>query len=120
MSLLYYTQILCPTTTILTYRDSLSIDVSNKSDLKKEIGLDSISASQLSRKLRDIPPVIFEEIFNQIKLEALAKRGANFYRNNLGQLNIIDASTVSMALSNYPWADFRSTKAGIKIHTRYL
>ncbi|MFP4199462.1 MAG: IS4 family transposase [Halanaerobium sp.] len=100
--------------------DSLSIDVSNKSDLKKETGLDSISASQLSRKLRDIPPVIFEKIFDQIKLEALAKRGSNFYRNNLGQLNIIDASTISMALSNYPWADFRSTKAGIKIHTRII
>lgn len=100
--------------------DSLSIDVSNKSDLKKEIGLDSISASQLSRKLRDIPPVIFEKIFNQIKLKTLTKRGANFYRNHLGQLNIIDASTISMALSNYPWADFRSAKAGIKIHTRII
>jgi hypothetical protein len=100
--------------------DSLSIDVSNKSALKKEINLDSISTSQLSRRLRDIPPVIFEKIFNQIMLEALAKRGANFYRNYLGQLNIIDASTISMALSNYPWANFRSTKAGIKIHTRII
>jgi predicted ATP-dependent endonuclease of OLD family len=25
-----------------------------------------------------------------------------------------------MALSNYPWADFRSTKAGIKIHIRII
>ena len=65
--------------------DSLSIDVSNKSDLKKEIGLDSISASQLSRKLRDISPVIFEKIFTQIKLEALAKRG-------LTSIEIISAS----------------------------
>jgi len=53
--------------------DSLSIDVSNKFNLQKETDLDSINASQLSRRLRDIPPVIFEKIFNQIKLEALAK-----------------------------------------------
>jgi len=41
---------------------------------------------------------LFSKIVAELELEALAKRGSNFYRNNLGQLNIIDASTISMAL----------------------
>lgn len=50
----------------------------------------------------------------------MAKRGSNFYRNNLGQLNIIDDSIVSLVLSNYLWGYFRSTKAEIKIHIRII
>lgn len=29
-----------------------------------------------------------------------------------------DSSTVDLCLSVFPWADFRSTKAGIKLHTQ--
>lgn len=35
----------------------------------------------------------------------------------LDKLHLIDSSTISMCLNGYEWADFRDTKAGIKLHT---
>jgi hypothetical protein len=43
----------------ISFFDSLSIDVSNKSNLQKEIDLNAISDSQLSRRLREI----FRQLF---------------------------------------------------------
>lgn len=31
----------------------------------------------------------------------------------------VDATTISFNKDDYPWADFRETKAGIKIHVQY-
>jgi hypothetical protein len=30
----------------------------------------------------------------------------------------IDATTIDLCLSTFPWADFRRTKGGIKLHTQ--
>lgn len=38
----------------------------------------------------------------------------------MGKIHLIDSSTISLCLSQYKWADFRKTKAGIKIHTRII
>ncbi|OPX86901.1 MAG: Transposase DDE domain protein [Pelotomaculum sp. PtaB.Bin013] len=32
------------------------------------------------------------------------------------RIHIIDASTITLCLSSYKWADYRKTKAGVKIH----
>ena len=98
----------------------LSGVVKNDQDLQKILNLESISTAQLSRKLRDTPPQVLQAIFKDLKIKAIAKKGVNFTRNNFQQLNIIDSSIVSMAVSQYPWAEFRKTKAGIKLHTRIV
>lgn len=98
----------------------LSTEVKNDEDLQKILKLKSISTSQLSRKLRDTPAQVLQAILKELKIRILAEKGANFARQDLNQLNIIDSSTISMAVSQYPWAEFRSTKAGIKIHTRIV
>jgi hypothetical protein len=36
------------------------------------------------------------------------------------RINIIDASTISLCLTKYLWAEFRGTKAGIKLHQRII
>jgi hypothetical protein len=38
----------------------------------------------------------------------------------LGRLYLIDASTVSLCLSQYPWAYYVNSKAGIKLHLRLV
>jgi len=105
----------------LTNADSLthlSTIVSNDDNLEKIINLESISTSQLSRSLRDLEPEHIEKIFKELVTKSLAQNGVKYVRNTLNQINIIDASTISMAISQYPWADFRKTKAGIKLNMR--
>ncbi|WP_459931722.1 IS4 family transposase, partial [Desulfosporosinus burensis] len=46
------------------------------------------------------------------------KKGFGLIQQRLGNLFMIDASTISLCLSKYPWAVFRKTKAGIKMHLR--
>src|SRR3712207_9308888 len=36
-----------------------------------------------------------------------------------GTIKLIDSSTISMAKTYFQWAEFRSTKAGIKLHTKF-
>lgn len=38
----------------------------------------------------------------------------------LGPIHLIDSSTISMCLSQYRWAEFRQTKAGVKAHVRVV
>lgn len=98
--------------------DYLSLKVINSEDLQRVLKLKSISASQLSRKLRDLPPTVTYEMFSHLAQEMLVKKGANFVRRNLNQAHLIDATTISMAVSQYKWAEFRETKAGIKVNLR--
>ena len=105
----------------LTQADSLthlSTIVSNDDDLQKMINLKSISTSQLSRTLRELDPAHINEIFKDLVMKAIAKNGVEHVKNNLQHINVIDASTISMAISQYPWADFRKTKAGVKLNMR--
>lgn len=37
----------------------------------------------------------------------------------LGNIKLIDSSTISMALTYFKWAEFRSTKSGIKLNTKF-
>ncbi|MBZ4688734.1 MAG: transposase, family [Clostridiales bacterium] len=90
----------------------------NNDDFSKAMELDSISASQLSRRLRDLPTELTESLFKSVALQAAREIGSNSLRQNLGQLYLIDSTTISLCLSQYPWAYFRKTKAGIKVHLR--
>ena len=85
------------------------------------LGLQSISRNNLSNSLMKRPAIVFEKTFNMIlsqlqktKNHATDKR---FKFKNL--LYAIDSTTISLCLSLYEWASFRTTKAGIKIHTSY-
>jgi hypothetical protein len=37
---------------------------------------------------------------------------------SIGRIYLIDSSTISLCLSQYRWAHFRKTKAGVKLHLR--
>ena len=42
--------------------------------------------------------------------------GINKVNRELGAIGIIDSSTISLCLTRYPWAVFRKTKGGVKLH----
>jgi len=99
---------------------ALSAKVSNNDELQKVLGINSISASQLSRRLNNIDYDHWGTVFTQV---ASITRKASKKSNPLpfaSRINIIDASTITLCLNIYRWADYRSTKAGVKIHQRVV
>jgi IS4 transposase len=90
----------------------------NNNEFSQEIQLESISASQLSRRLREMKPGIVQELFKKVIAQIGVKLGSRNLEQGSGNFYIIDSSTISLCLSKYPWAEFRKTKSGIKLHLR--
>lgn len=95
----------------------VSEKVKRKKTVQRQIGLESISKSQLSRKFGDIPSEIFQVILHHLVQKLHQILGPKKADKALGKIHLIDSSTLSMCLSQYEWADFRDTKSGVKMHT---
>ncbi|GMA66102.1 IS4 family transposase [Alicyclobacillus fastidiosus] len=80
----------------------------------------SISASQLSRKLRETPSYFLDFVFRECVEQITRQVGAKRANEKMRRINLVDSSTISMCVSQYPWAEFRSTKAGVKLHLRLV
>lgn len=94
----------------------IAVDALNE-DFQKELGLTSISASQLSRKHNQVSSNLLSEIFLDLVRQIRLHSHPSGQRKSL---KIIDSSTISLCLSQYDWATFRKTKAGIKLHLRLI
>jgi hypothetical protein len=95
----------------------ISSSLHNK-DLSRMVKLNTISFSQLSRKLQNMVlqtvEFLFKEMVNQVGIQT----GFNPIRKELGRLYLIDSSVISFCLTRYRWANFRKTKGGVKVHLR--
>ncbi|WAH38030.1 IS4 family transposase [Alicyclobacillus dauci] len=98
----------------------ISLELEANESLQKELALDSISASQLSRKLRETPSTFLDFVFRQCVEQITRQVGIKRANEKLRRINLVDSSTISMCLSQYPWAEFRRTKAGVKLHLRLV
>ncbi len=98
----------------------LALQCQNNEDVQKALSLSSISASQLSRRQNAASPEWFEKIFRELVKHLLARTKPTGTFKNIGKLYAIDASTVSMCLTDYEWAGFKKTKAGVKLHQRVV
>lgn len=98
----------------------ISFKVKHKKRLQRELGLKRISSSQLSRKLSDLPPEIFKAVLHHLVQQIHREFGEVKGNHLLGKIHLIDSSTISLCLSQYRWADFRNTKAGVRIYTRVV
>ena len=79
------------------------------------LGCSKLSRSNLSRMNEGKPYELYEVLFGKL-LQRCQRHapGHDFkFRNPLYSL---DASTIDLCLSVFPWADFRSTKGAIKLH----
>ncbi|WP_139132122.1 DUF4372 domain-containing protein, partial [Fusibacter sp. 3D3] len=97
---------------------ALSKHLNSSVALQNAIGLESASHSQISRKLNSLNPNHMKQMFNQVVKDAHIYLKPNAVKSSLGNLYMIDSSTISMCITQYPWADFRKTKSGIKLHLR--
>jgi len=90
----------------------------NSEELRKIIGLESISHSQISRKLRDFDPMIVQQLFKDIVQRTKIELGTKLFSKASKSLILIDSTTISISFSKYRWASFRKTKSGVKLHLR--
>jgi hypothetical protein len=102
-----------------SYTD-ISAKVQQNKKLQQSIGLESISISQLSRKLRDMDAAFLQAVFKDLVQQLFRKLGEGKATNKLGSIHLIDASTISLCVSKYRWAEFRKTKSGVKLHLRFI
>lgn len=84
----------------------------------QSIDLESISYSQIARRLKAIPTIVLRVLFQDLIRQAGTKMGFLKIRDYLGRIYLIDASVISLCLTRYRWAEFRKTKGGIKLHLR--
>lgn len=89
-------------------------------DLQKATNLESISFSQLGRRLNQIPTEVFQEMFLDLVAKIHQKTHFEKRRQLTTPLKIIDSSTLPLNLNNHKWAEFRKTKSGIKLHLRLV
>lgn len=87
-------------------------------DMKQAIGLNEISASQISRRLNTLPTEALQVLARDLITQYQFKKGTTILRKTIGRLYLIDSSTISLCLSTYNWAVFRKEKGGVKLHLR--
>ena len=102
----------------LSGRDSLRDIVENMSAQAHRLyhlGSAKLSRSNLSRINEDKPYTLYEALFGRLlnRCQSMAPGHHFRFKNPLYSL---DASTIDLCLSVFPWADFRSTKGAVKLH----
>jgi putative transposase len=102
----------------LTGRRSLRDLVDNVSAQQQRLyhlGSSKLSRSNLSRINENKPHELFQDLFALLlkRCQTLAPGHGFRFKNELYSM---DASTIDLCLSVFPWASFRKAKAGIKLH----
>ena len=102
----------------LSGRNSLRDIVDNMSAQMHRLyhlGSAKLSRSNLSRINEDKPYTLYEALFGKLlsRCQAVAPDHNFKFTNTLYSL---DASTIDLCLSAFPWADFRTTKGAVKLH----
>ena len=82
---------------------------------QQELGLSSISSSQLCRKNNQVNPALLEQVYYQLVKRIHSKANPERLRT---KFKIIDSTTIVLCLQKFKWAHFRSSKSGIKLHSR--
>jgi len=79
------------------------------------LGSVNLSRSNLARINESKPYTLYEALFAKLlhRCQAVTPKHNFRFKNDLYSL---DASTIDLCLSVFPWADFRSTKGAIKLH----
>lgn len=79
------------------------------------LGIEKVSRSTLARVNKSQPSSLYESLFNRLlhRCQSRAPRHGFRFKNRLLSM---DATTIDLCLSVFPWAKFRTTKGAIKLH----
>ena len=102
----------------LAGRVSLRDVVSNlKAQTRKlyHLGAGEVNRSSLARVNEQQPHSLYEALFAKLlsRCQVVSPKHRFRFKNKLYSL---DASTIDLCLSVFPWADFRTTKGAVKLH----
>lgn len=89
-------------------------------ELQHTTDLDSISFSQLGRRLNQVPTAFFQTVFLGLVSQIHSKTAFEQRRKTTTPLKIMDSSTLPLNLNHHKWAKFRKTKSGVKLHLRLI
>jgi hypothetical protein len=113
-----WSQFTCLVMAQLSGRNSLRDIVDNLSAQMHRLyhlGSRLMSKSNLARMNEDKPYELYEALFARLLQRCQGAKSGHAYRfKNL--LYSLDASVIDLCLSVFPWADFKTTKAAIKLH----
>src|SRR3712207_7423969 len=90
-----------------------------QSDSKLKESIKSVSLGMLSNYNNHIDYNVYIPILNELISNTLEQLPISEKIKKFGTIKLIDSSTISMAKTYFQWAEFRSTKAGIKLHTKF-
>ena len=80
------------------------------------LGLRVIARSTVADANKSRPVDFFKDLFSEMYALCATKAPSHKFRFK-SKLYSMDASTIKLCLQLFPWAKFRKTKAGIKMHT---
>jgi len=113
-----WSQFVCLSMAQLTGRNSLRDMIENISAQAHRLyhlGSTKLSRSNLSRINEDKPYTLYEALFNKL-LKRCQRHVPGHQFTFKNKLYSLDASTIDLCLSMFPWAKFRSTKGAVKLH----
>jgi hypothetical protein len=117
-------QFLCMAFGQMTHRESLSdtiLCLQASADKLYHLGIGTaIAKSTLSKANENRSYRIYEDLAMLLigEAKALYMADSNLDISVSGNVFAIDATTIDLCLSTFYWATFRSTKAGVKLHTQ--
>ena len=79
-------------------------------------GLKTVARSTFADANNSRPVAFFQDLFAEMYRLCAAKAPKHKFRFK-SKLFSLDATTIKLCLSLFPWASFRQTKGGIKMHT---
>jgi Transposase DDE domain len=89
--------------------------------LRKELNITSISGSQLSRRIKDLPTEWLEKLF--IKIVNILKQMTKShygYSKTYGLLKIVDSTEIKLPKQLCDWAFISKGRNAVKMHTRLV
>ncbi|WP_028307075.1 hypothetical protein [Desulfitibacter alkalitolerans] len=85
-------------------------------NLLKSLIINPLAPHKYLPRLRDLPVEVVVYLFKNITTQLGKELGHDRIRQEMGRLLILDSRAISLCLSQFRWAKFRETKAGIKLH----
>jgi len=95
----------------------LVLNLSHQAHRFYHLGMSKICRSTFSDANNNRPYEIYENLFYQL-LDRYACNFTGVKRKLKNKLYSIDATVIGLCLNLFSWAEFRTTKAGIKLHVR--
>ena len=89
--------------------------------LQKELGIPSISGSQMSRRINELPTEIVQRVFGKIiqEIRSLTKDNQGISKE-IGRLNIVDSTEIRLPENLCDWSFVSNGHNAVKMHTRLV